>query len=223
MAETKQSSEIRWFVENQLPNNVEEWFKTSKYLVGDNSRTDHYLIFPGMEKVGIKLRESNLEFKPIIKSGVPLKLPDNIFGKTEIWEKWSIKESEAGKFLHNFHTNNGNNWITLHKRRLLRKYSGEGGNACETEVSNFPEEGCGIEITDLEVTVPNTNSKDLIKYYYWTFGLEAFGRNENLVLILEKTLNDFFANNQSEQWNNLSLTKMNSKSYPEFLSELAAN
>jgi len=212
------SSEIRWMFDGELNRGVESWFKDGEFEPSIQERKDQYLIFPGMKFVGIKLRESKLEFKPLIQSNV-VTLPELGSGKVELWEKWSIEKSAAGDFLHSFAGTDPHHWISVYKKRMLRKYSCVGDVVKEIDVSKRPAEGCGIEITELKIPNPlNHVGNDQVKY--WTFGFEAFGNDENTATILDKTVKEFFHNNLLEKLDDFSLLVKDSMSYPEFLFNL---
>lgn len=210
------SAEIRWVFEGKPKQGIKSWFRNGGYMPSEETRKDQYLIFPGMEKIGIKLRQSKLEFKPIIQSNIDIALPSTIVGKPEVWEKWSIEDSEAGEFLYNYANNNEEHWINVEKSRLLRKFSADNGAIKEVNASERPNEGCGIEITELKIRKLITNADSTLTEY-WSFGLEAFGGKDNICNILEQSINKFMSDDLVDEFKELSLTIDNSMSYPEFL------
>jgi len=56
------STEIRWFFEGKIPIRVTKILKEARLDISEN-RIDHYLLVPGCENIGIKIRNSRLEIK----------------------------------------------------------------------------------------------------------------------------------------------------------------
>ena len=52
------TSEARWFFKGELPNRVVAWFG-SDLPQAPEARNDCYLVFPGCDSVGVKLRDTN--------------------------------------------------------------------------------------------------------------------------------------------------------------------
>ncbi|MGH3923969.1 MAG: hypothetical protein ACRDTT_14060, partial [Pseudonocardiaceae bacterium] len=59
-------------------------------------------------------------------------------------------------------------WLTVKKRRSLRKFSSDGTTYVEVPRAVQPEEGCNVELVTLQV---NGDA-------WWTFGFESFGPRE---------------------------------------------
>ena len=206
------SAEIRWIFEGKIKENIKERFNNGTFKPKYEERDDQYLVLAGLDKIGIKLREKKLEFKPLVSSKIEINLPDKINGKVELWEKWSLKDSEAGAFLHIPKNTDNENWIKINKSRFLRKYSMDNGISEEVNPDYRPDEGCGVEITGLII--------DKTIESYWTLGFEAFGSNENIVNILSEVINNFFTEDTLISLNEQELCIDNSKSYPEFLTSI---
>lgn len=78
------SAEIRWFHQGLLPLPTVQWFCDGQSLSMEE-RTDHYLVFPGCESVGVKIREESFEIKAL--KGMPdsVQFPAGVSGRVECW------------------------------------------------------------------------------------------------------------------------------------------
>ena len=59
------STEIRWLFQNDSFEMAAGWFKNYSEISpkAEKMRTDYYLLFPGCDNVGVKLREEKFEIK----------------------------------------------------------------------------------------------------------------------------------------------------------------
>src|SRR2546422_3121611 len=62
------TAEVRWFFEGQVPDEIEQWFCRSNLALKAAPREDHYLLFPAVLGLGLKMREGRLEVKSLIKT-----------------------------------------------------------------------------------------------------------------------------------------------------------
>src|SRR5437764_7681412 len=94
------SAEIRWFLPSPSSGFVDavlKWFK-SQYTadgvgVQSEKREDSYLVFPGCDSIGVKLRAGkDLEIKAIAASPRPFQLDSGVSGRIDQWVKYSIKQ-----------------------------------------------------------------------------------------------------------------------------------
>ena len=89
-----ETAEIRWFFKDAAPAAVRDWFAEDRDLIFEE-RTDRYLVFPGCESVGVKLRdaepggETRLEVKAIRDAPEVLNFPNGVTGRASSWVKWS--------------------------------------------------------------------------------------------------------------------------------------
>ena len=57
------SAEARWFLPGPAGDTAEHWIGSGEYSTHQDERTDRYLLVPGCDTVGIKIREGNFEIK----------------------------------------------------------------------------------------------------------------------------------------------------------------
>ena len=163
-----ETAEIRWFFKDSAPAAVHDWFAEDRGLTVEE-RTDHYLVFPGCESVGVKLRdagpgrESRFEVKAIRGAPEVINLPRDVAGRADSWMKWSYSTNvfdQAPTLVDSDST-----WVPTRKRRLLRRFSTDHGSVQEMPVGELPAAGCNIDLVDL----------DTVDGAWWTLGFESFG------------------------------------------------
>lgn len=162
------TAEIRWFLPGQLPVNLLGWLSGQNGLFEDQpGRTDIYLVFPGQENLGVKLREGRMEFKKRIATAVEYK-STSLTGHLETWIKWSLEAGE--KFLpDSVFFADPDHWIHIDKKRYLQKYAIDPeGNLTKPPPAGYPEKGIAVELSELKMEGSD----------WWTFGLECFGRRD---------------------------------------------
>ena len=211
------SSEIRWFFHNQSEvSEIENWFnRQGQSFTGNWQRADIYLWQNNLKSHSVKIREGKVEVKILQSDRGEANLPGSNTGKINDWVKYSFdlnKSDEENKNLiqalgGSVTHDQDANWIKVDKERLLLKYAVNYQEDQITQVTTdaWPEEGCGVELTRIEVN----------KQAYFTFGLEAFSKNrresENLEKVLFYMLEDLSVQR---------LETTNSFSYPDFLASL---
>ena len=178
------SRETRWFLPDDKMLPVTAWFESlpgSGRLEGSQSfpRQDYYLKMPGVEDIGIKIREpkkdgdsgkikSLFELKRLISEKEPLKFANNNNGYSGKWQKLSYELSGGSSDLILINPellSSDNNWIRVDKDRILIKY--DSANQLIVEGSTNIREGCGIELVKIKID----NS------VHYSFGLEAFSES----------------------------------------------
>src|SRR5205085_9026499 len=115
-ARMKVSAEARWFWRDSLPRSVHDWFHAGKIAPGGGrTRDDVYLRTSELE-LGIKRRGSvpGVEIKGLVSSLPPLAV-GSITVHPQLWTKWSTPAFDIASLA----------CVTTHKRRLLRKLSGD--------------------------------------------------------------------------------------------------
>lgn len=205
-----QSSEIRWFFPQSLPQEVLEWFSAGENLTPERVREDEYLLFPGCDTVGVKLREGKLEVKTLQAASRPLDLDGGITGRTDQWVKWSFG-NEGLKTMKEALLES-ERWGRVSKERFLRKFSYDSGNPVEvqSEEKPLPTSGCNVELTRLRV---NADPGE-----WFSLGFEAFGAPASTAKILDDTLRKFFG--EHGDMPGVRLTGRESLSYPAWLATL---
>jgi hypothetical protein len=150
---------------------------------------DRYLRLPGLDGLGIKLREGRIEIKQRQRKYGVLHLPGDTplherppqrdaqdkelepgnasagraVGQVESWRKWSF--GLANRPLARLATPAAS-WIAVRKARSLRIYQiGENQRVVPLATGDDALQGCSMELTDVEV----------FGQAWWTLGLEAFG------------------------------------------------
>lgn len=98
-----ESLEVRWFFDGALAADVEAWYAGGGSADGgptgplwpDHGRTDRYLVLPGVDDLGIKLRDGRFEFKGRVGDFGVRSFADGNHGRTEHWVKWSHPLEDA--------------------------------------------------------------------------------------------------------------------------------
>ncbi len=159
------TAEIRWFMPGQPDPNLAAWLRgLNGTFEAQEQRDDLYLLFPGQEGLGIKLREGRMEFKKRLAVHPPFE-SEIMTGKPETWIKWSI---QAGEKISpgDLQQSGPGHWITIRKSRLVQKYMvGSDGSLTKPPSAGYPERGIVAELSGLKVKGAD----------WWTFGLECFG------------------------------------------------
>jgi hypothetical protein len=190
------SAETRWFFSGRVPHEIDDWFLAGRRRVphrgADEARVDHYLVSPGCDRVGVKLRnEVLLEIKTAIGNPQRLTLVPGIEGYLETFLKWSCPDrSVAG-----IESADPRPWVPVRKNRSLL-------------TASLPA-GCHAELTRIELTGA----------LHWTFALEAIGPVEHAHALLLECGNRFFELRGTPP---LALTLERSLSYAAWLAGSAA-
>jgi hypothetical protein len=164
------TAEIRWFIPGNIPENVSVWLALQKGTREEQSpRSDLYLVLPGQDSLGIKLREGRIEIKKRLAIHEDLEAP-GITGRVESWIKWSVKAEDELTPEHLL-SHDPSHWISINKKRCLQKYEiGDEGNLMPHRMEGFPPEGIAVELSELNAGDDS----------WWTFGLECFGNSEQV-------------------------------------------
>jgi hypothetical protein len=108
--------EIRWFFAEDQPGLKSPFDGFTPEQFALESRTDRYLLVPGREDLGIKVRQGRLEVKYRIGRPEGFKAAPGIRGRVECWEKLGFELAPGGvpgALPENF----GASWVELHKQR----------------------------------------------------------------------------------------------------------
>ncbi len=168
-----ETAEIRWFFKDSAPAAVRDWFAEDRNLSVEE-RTDNYLVFPGCESVGVKLRdagpgrESMFEVKAIRGAARVINLPSGVAGRADSWVKWSHPTSAFDQLP--TLVGDESTWVPTRKRRLLRRFSMDQDSLQENPIDEPPTAGCNIDLVDL----------DTVDGAWWTLGFESFGQATDL-------------------------------------------
>jgi hypothetical protein len=167
-----------------------------------DEREDHYLRLLETAAIGVKLREGRFEVK---RRDIDLGLAplgSRVTGRLALWRKWSFKVADGGGI-----KAPDSDWVTVGKKRYLCKYSKSISGLIPVDPKSFPERGCTLELTPLQVK----------EAAWWTVGFEAFGPDEGelrdtLTLVAETCFN---------RGNYPTLDAGNSFDYPEWLASMS--
>src|SRR5438093_13146168 len=92
------TAEVRWFFEGQVPDEIEQWFCRSNLALKAAPREDHYLLFPAVLGLGLKLREGRLEVKTLIKTLGVRSFTADVAGTVQVWKKEAYGEPAVTEF-----------------------------------------------------------------------------------------------------------------------------
>jgi hypothetical protein len=158
----ERTAELRWFFHRPPPSPVEAWFeKTADPL---ETRADDYLVLPGTDALGVKVRggTTRFELKVRPRPGQPLGLPGPVTGQLEEWQRWSFGRAGVTRLFPRLGLPKSH-WVKVAKRRRL------------TDVPFRDGAGCRVELTEL-VTQGQS---------WTTMGFESYGAETDLVPALE--------------------------------------
>jgi hypothetical protein len=204
----KSSAEVRWFYKQELPLGMKDWFCGSRLCKEEAARTDHYLMLPGSNEVGVKVRDGRkLEIKARTRMPQPFFLATGAsVGRQDAWIKWSLDNPEAVGRLAAIGSNSPE-WVPVTKKRWLREFQvGAAGEIEETDADAMAEHGCKAELCELGVRGSR----------WWSLAFESFGE-VNRATNLEQVARHFL----KVLPNGRVLTERDSMAYPEWLNRLA--
>jgi hypothetical protein len=207
MTEVFHSAEVRWFLreESGLANRLWNWFAEGKEIAS-RIQTDSYLLFPGCESIGVKLREGRFEIKAIRGASETVHYGPDITGRADTWVKWSHKQEGVDSWIKAL-GEEPEGWIQVKKERWIRKFSLDTEKTEEAKPNEWPDEGCNAELTAVQAGGSN----------WWTIAFEAFGTANTVRNNLHLVAEHFFLQNVPP----IPLYSTNSCSYPVWLHTVA--
>jgi hypothetical protein len=166
---TDRTAELRWFFRKSPPQPVIDWFEKT----GDPpaTRTDYYLLLPGTDALGVKVRggTTRLELKLRPKPPQPLGLPGGVTAQLEEWQRWSLPRPAIIRLFPRLGLPK-ERWVEVTKRRRL------------TTIPYRDDAGCRVELTALRAEGQDWS----------TVGFESFGPDADLVAALEAAADELF-------------------------------
>jgi hypothetical protein len=164
------TAELRWFRREPFPAPIAAWFDHA--AEPPVTRTDHYLVLPGTDALGVKVRGGSTSFELKLRPGpgAPRALAPGGSGQLEEWQKWSFSRSGMSRLLPRVGLPK-HRWVTVEKQRRM------------ATTSYRADAGCTIELTALEA----------VGQPWSTLGFESFGPAADLVPALEEAVEKFFA------------------------------
>ncbi len=166
------SSEARWFFKGELPDRLVAWFGPS---TEPEARSDRYLVFPGCDSVGVKIRDANdpsrsqFEVKAQIRGPRVVRLGPRATARVDEWVKWSAPLDRFPQWADSILASEPT-WITVDKQRRRRLFSVDRGEPTEVAFDDQPTEGCTVDLVTLLAAGHER---------WWTVGLESLGSAES--------------------------------------------
>lgn len=169
-------------------------------------RTDRYLVFPGCESVGVKVREGRFEIKALKGAAEIVRYPSSVSGRTECWVKWSHSSSVIDPWLQSLQQERAD-WIDVTKARWLRTFTYDGEQVAELQRNVPPALGGTVELTHITA----------LNEAWWSLAIEAPGAPHQVRETLRVVAEFFFLHNSPP----ISLNATHSCSYPAWLATLS--
>jgi hypothetical protein len=163
------TAELRWFFRRPPPQPVVDWFE--KATDPPETRTDCYLVLPGTDALGVKVRggTTRLELKLRPRPPEPLRLPGGITGQLEEWQRWSLPRPAITRLFPRLGLPK-EGWTEVTKQRRL------------TTISYRDSSGCRVELTVVHAQAQEWS----------TVGFESYGPNDELIPALEAAADELF-------------------------------
>jgi hypothetical protein len=214
------SGEVRWFYRGTAASSAERWMNSGELARNQAERTDRYLLLPGCQTAGVKLRDGNFEIKGQTSGNEFIVFADNVDGYRNTWVRWSRPIGDFSDLTRDVREDES--WILVRKRRKVRLFSLDTGIPEEVE-SGVPglAAGCQVEKTAIRaLPLPAADGAPPDADWsaaedWWTFSFESFGRPESLLRNLDTTVTHVASAEPG-----LLLRSEYSMSYPEWLSAL---
>ena len=200
------TSEIRWFYQGIVASEIANWFAAD--VLRENchtleNREDWYLLIPGCEFLGVKLRQHRLETKLRVTDLGILQLGNNVIGAAEKWIKSTCEDAKVESLITPEVVAKGQ-WVKVEKvRSQIRYLVADDRSLTPASKEETSQEGCNVELTQLIV---NDNP-------WWTLGFEASGTDNNLTSNLETVTKKLFQTFPEQE-----LNLADSYAYPKWLS-----
>jgi hypothetical protein len=217
---TSASTEIRWFQHEPLSLDVLSWFIAGIAPIGDEAvrrldpeeRTDRYVLLPGVEATGVKVRaygwQRYLEVKALRGAGEIVTLPGGVSGRLEHWQKWAYG-GEAAQPLVRAILAEHDGYVDIEKARWQRQFKVEDGTPIEVALEPTLEHGCYAELVSVKVDVPGAADPG----EWWSLAFEARGEPEQARPTLLAVAAHFLTAHPPRH----PFTALNSASYPTWL------
>lgn len=200
------TSEIRWFYQDTVPPTIESWFSVdvlSESCQTFEDREDWYLLIPGCEFLGVKLRHQQLETKLRITELGILQLRNNIIGVAEKWMKSTCEDAKLENLITPEVVAKGQ-WVKVEKvRSQIRYLIADDRSLTPTSTEQNSQAGCNVELTQLIVN----------HHPWWTLGFEASGTDDKLTSTLETVAKKVLQTFPQQE-----LSLVDSYAYPKWLS-----
>ena len=154
------TAEVRWFVEDPLPDAVEQWFHRVAGGHVWESRTDHYVRPASADGLGVKGRTGNLEVKRLARVVGEEALHPEVVGRVEHWRKWSFPLVAAARL-----ANSADDWVAVTKRRQKGTFAVRDDGVERVRREEQAGQGCSLEVAEVRAAGRT----------WWSVSFEAFG------------------------------------------------
>lgn len=207
------SAEVRWFVQDELPGDVRQWFEAGGQTKSEPQRTDEYLLLPGCVTTSVKFRNDRFEVKALTESPVPVTYQNAISGLRDAWVKWSSTTVDIDDFRCQV-MRPEDEWISVSKSRRLRLISLEAGEPQEVAPDHgWLSGGCQVELSAIRAWSKSEDQSPAEPW--WSLSFEAFGDPETMHDGLDRVIREFFRKSPP-----VNLKQESSFSYPVWLARL---
>lgn len=153
------TSELRWFFDGRLPDEVRTWFTFGEATGLAQDRCDAYRV-DGQQDIGVKLR-----FRTVLELKIRQARPEFVFvgqdleGWLEVWQRWSPADGRID-------LTENENWVDVNKSVIKRRFGGDGQELPLSEENRaMTGQGCDAEVASISMEGRMA----------WTFALAAFG------------------------------------------------
>jgi hypothetical protein len=168
--------EVRWIRPGVLDARILEWFR--RYPAATEVREDDYLISPNLEGLSVKIRGGwALDVKMYRGGRGALTVMGQVRGFLEAWQRWSFPVAGLVR-----NADHPTTWLPVRKVRHTTFFAAIDGQLSPRVPAAERDTGCAVELT--EVTAQGRQ--------WWTLGLEATGRHEELPGLVEATVSLMF-------------------------------
>ena len=192
------TTELRWFFEGGLPDDILSWFSHGGATGLVETRRDHYRV-DDLVDIGVKRRHGAiLELK--LRQDRPARhLRGDMHGRRERWKRWSPADGLI-------HLDESTTWVDVDKMIVKRRVRVDGREVQLTEDTRaMTGQGCDAEIAD--VCLQGRPA--------WTFALAAFGSAHDHASALDRAWGLLVSERPAPR--PLRLWWANSFGYPEWM------
>jgi hypothetical protein len=193
------SAEVRWFFVGSLQEAVLDAFGGRE----EAPRCDRYVVLPGVESVGVKLREGMLEVKALQGAVEVAGFPGDVSGRCYCWVKWACAADKLDG-LTAMRDGTPQGWVAVEKVRWVTTYSLAPHHA---DTLRAPTPTYQVELTRLKLGGAR----------WWTLGVEVVGPMDRVRDDLRLAAHAFFESKYPALGLDAALSAQTSWSYPAWL------
>jgi len=209
--------EMRWFLPGVVPPEARAWFENlpGDHVVAAYPREDIYLIVPGRDDLGPKIREGRFEIKiRDARHESPVVASEHVIGIAEDWTKHKWRCSEEVRGLANVFDKGLRLRVT--KYRSQRKFKIAGDTVEPVKFKSRPDVVFLVELTELHTHLEDKKTTEAEPARGWTVACEAIAPATTIEHALQLGAKEIFAN-----YDGPPLTVAQSFGYPHYAAEIA--